>query len=162
MAETGLFQNHHRNYDPQTGRYIESDPMGLAGGINTYAYVEGNRVSYIDPLGLCSSQPSHCPSSYSDRYTNFVSDNAINVGPYALALFGGLWPKSWAPAELGRPPLLGSTNPLTSVTRALGFPGANSAIVRTGAAGIGLATVGIGFYDLTIELEGFLFAIPCD
>jgi len=98
--------------------------------------------------------------SYLDRYVNFVSSNAINVGPYAAALFGGLWPKSWAPATNFRPPLLGSSNPLTSVPRAFGVSGADSALVQTGAAGIGLVTVGVGFYDLTIELEGFLYAIP--
>jgi hypothetical protein len=103
----------------------------------------------------CSDGPS-----YGDRYVDFVSDNAINVGPYAAALAGGLWPKSWAPATGFRGPLLGSTNPLTSVPRAFGVPGANSVLARTGAAGIGVLTVGIGFYDLTIELEGFLYAIP--
>lgn len=50
-AETGLHQNHHRTYDPTTGRYIEPDPIGLAGGWNRYAYVNGDPVGLIDPTG---------------------------------------------------------------------------------------------------------------
>ena len=51
-AETGLFYNYFRDYDPQAGRYIESDPIGLRGGLNTYAYVGGDPVSSIDRRGL--------------------------------------------------------------------------------------------------------------
>jgi hypothetical protein len=41
-----------RDYDPQIGRYIESDPIGIAAGLNTYAYVENNPVIYVDPKGM--------------------------------------------------------------------------------------------------------------
>jgi len=53
--ETGLHYNYFRDYDPQTGRYVQSDPIGLAGGINTYGYAEANPLIYVDPYGLSAS-----------------------------------------------------------------------------------------------------------
>jgi RHS repeat-associated protein len=50
--ETGLHYNYFRYYNPQTGRYITPDPIGLEGGINLFAYVGNNPLSYVDPMGL--------------------------------------------------------------------------------------------------------------
>jgi RHS repeat-associated protein len=55
--ETGLSYNYFRDYDPGTGRYIQSDPIGLQGGVNTYTYANQNPLRFIDPLGLSGDDP---------------------------------------------------------------------------------------------------------
>ncbi|MDJ0667424.1 MAG: RHS repeat-associated core domain-containing protein, partial [Desulfobacterales bacterium] len=64
--ETGLYYNNHRYYEPLTGRYLTTDPIGLEGGINHYAYVKNNPINFIDPFGL--SRRALLPS-FSDPFT---------------------------------------------------------------------------------------------
>jgi RHS repeat-associated protein len=52
-----LIYNYFRDYDPQVGRYVESDPIGLEGGLNTYGYALMNPVTYVDMLGLAANNP---------------------------------------------------------------------------------------------------------
>jgi len=67
--ETGLHYNRHRYYDPSLGRFMTQDPIGLAGGLNSYRYVP-NPVGWVDPLGL---QCKNCPAAAQKRH-GFVDD----------------------------------------------------------------------------------------
>mgnify|MGYP000886075178 CR=1 FL=1 len=51
-AETGLHQNWNRDYAPGIGRYVQADPIGLAGGLNRYVYAVNNPLIFKDPRGL--------------------------------------------------------------------------------------------------------------
>jgi RHS repeat-associated protein len=51
--KSGLEYKRNRYYDPGTGRFTQEDPIGLAGGVNLYAYAGSNPVAFSDPFGLC-------------------------------------------------------------------------------------------------------------
>lgn len=74
--ETGLHDNGMRDYDPSTGRYIESDPIGLKGGVNTYAYVGGNPAKYSDLTGLDAWA---ILSATAETYIDFLADKGFGI-----------------------------------------------------------------------------------
>jgi len=65
-VKSNLHYNYFRDYDPSTGRYVQSDPIGLRGGINTYSYVGGDPLSYVDLDGARRTRPQPGGNS-SDR-----------------------------------------------------------------------------------------------
>ncbi len=81
-AESGLSYNYFRDYDASTGRYVESDPIGLFGGISTYAYVGGNPLSFVDPFGL------HWQFSDSTGQWSYVNEQNGTVTPVGQGYSG--------------------------------------------------------------------------
>jgi RHS repeat-associated protein len=75
---TGLTFYRARYYDPVLKRFIASDPIGLAGGINTYAYVEGNPLTLSDPEGLQAIPPSTRAPSIRDFLPNVPPSFALD------------------------------------------------------------------------------------
>lgn len=75
-AETGCHYNLFRDYDPTTGRYLQSDPIGLDGGFNTYGYVNGNPLGAIDVLGLAAQCPASCTPAQSSAMLRELSMQA--------------------------------------------------------------------------------------
>jgi len=73
-AETGTHYNMARDYDPAIGRYVESDPIGLRGGINTFVYAESNPIALADPFGECP----WCIGAAAGAITDIVTQLAFN------------------------------------------------------------------------------------
>jgi len=102
--ETKANYNYFRDYDPSIGRYVESDPIGLMGGYNTYAFAASSPLSFIDPDGLSPAIPD--PNGVvpggpwkpndANRPGNFLGPGGAN---------GGRSQCQWVPAEgEGGPP----------------------------------------------------------
>jgi RHS repeat-associated protein len=84
-VETGLHYNIHRYYDPGTARYLQSDPIGLVGGISTYASVANSPLNFMDPLGLaCNGQ-----GCWTTPVERGYLDGGNYLGYYQAACSGG-------------------------------------------------------------------------
>ncbi|MBW2103412.1 MAG: RHS repeat-associated core domain-containing protein, partial [Deltaproteobacteria bacterium] len=149
--ETGFHYNYHRYYDPQTGRYLTPDPIGLAGGMNLYAYVGNDPVNGVDPIGLARWKGYLTITSGGEVY-----GGGILIGAFESEGYNGKKAKVIVVGAMGGVtaglPVSTTTGEITLVTPgepnpgdffgAISFVSANAGLVRTGGASyveIGLA-----------------------
>jgi RHS repeat-associated protein len=67
---SGLLYMRNRFYDPQTGRFTQEDPIGLAGGLNAYGFAAGDPISFGDPYGLCPPKDTNVSDCANDKLGN--------------------------------------------------------------------------------------------
>ena len=90
LAELGMQYSRNRIYSPTLGRFMQTDPIGIAGGINLYAYVGGDPVNRTDPLGLQDPEQEE----------NVVVTGNRRRGPSADLVAFSETPRAWAWADI--------------------------------------------------------------
>jgi RHS repeat-associated protein len=84
---SGQMYMRNRYYDPQTGQFTQPDPIGLAGGLNSYGFAAGDPVTYSDPYGLCKKEkeePSDCEKF--SRYLDALAASSQNTEEFIRTL----------------------------------------------------------------------------
>jgi len=96
--------NYLRDYDPQIGRYVESDPMGLVAGVGTFTYAVNNPISLIDPLGLTQQDINEmvCFARLKNPDLNIPNPNVEHnlVDEFGQPLLGAVGPWPWSQVEI--------------------------------------------------------------
>src|SRR5437016_6950612 len=109
---TGLLHYRARWYDPQLGRFISEDPIGLAGGINSFAYVRNNPARFTDPSGLCTQNTA--PTQAQTNARNLLGECRVHALLDTLAYSEGANYNTVVMGTVlkapGHPELVGKTN----------------------------------------------------
>ena len=112
-AETGLHYNWNRYYDPETCRYLRTDPFG--DGLNLYAYVFNNPLSLIDPLGLCAVRDLgyYLGTGFGEEAAMWYAER-YNATGNPIYFAGGLFASLWTPETYAQTAITLATAPLAA------------------------------------------------
>jgi RHS repeat-associated protein len=179
-AESGLFQNWNREYNSRIGRYMQSDPIGFGGGINTFTYVGGDPLRLMDPTGLEAyrgpgNQYSDIPSTSGCQKPIWLGGNIIgwqpcnsepDLGPQACTpesspSFSGISGPVGGVAPRGSSPPSSVSGPVSSdpSARRGGVGGSAGIDLTTGLIGCTVtsnATVGMGSSGISSGLSSYV------
>jgi RHS repeat-associated protein len=122
-SEANLYYNYFRDYDPAVGRYVESDPSGLLGGINTFAYVGSDPLSDSDPTGLAPPRshpnspgvgipPLIQPGPFDDSWNQSVKNTTLAIEEWIDNAVNTV--RGWCSSEEDDGPLLAEQETLTA------------------------------------------------
>ena len=142
-GETGTYSEVRRYYDPTAGRFQSADPLGIAGGIDQYAYVGNNPTRFVDPLGAKSSDTDAGPNSSGTTGSQNSPQNqqGTNSGPHSTA-YNACYKKCATPAGTGCLIVGG----LATVACDLAIEGGDPELGAL--AGAGVAAICIGLVDI--------------
>jgi RHS repeat-associated protein len=109
---SGLLYRRNRYYDPKVGRFTQPDPIGIAGGLNSYGFAGGDPVNYSDPFGLCkNAKGEEVPCPDKNKVVQWMRQNAHEASRGQCARYCRLGLEAAGFDSSGRPASAGDYGP---------------------------------------------------